>query len=198
MFKLLLTLWLSISVAYASSYTFTDKDFQSLSPQQKQLLDNIYMIGETKGYGALLVAKTIVESSAKMTDSNPNHICGPIQIDVNYTESSCIAHETNVYYTTMIALEQLIKWKVRTDYNPTTNTKTYSIRSDEDAVRMYNVGYTQHPFGPTHVFKVFTTLKIIKKYYPVSNQGINYVYDYIRNKKNENNQNVSVATNNYQ
>ena len=145
------------------SWTFTETDYQRLSPTQKSNLDIVYLVGEEKGHGLRLAAKAIVENMARNTDNNPNHICGILQVDVTLVKETCKQLESNVYIAARVGLEQFLDWKTKDTY---VNGKLVTTeRTDDKATMMYNVGYTKDPFAKTHLKKVHIAEKVLRKHY---------------------------------
>jgi len=147
-----------------NAWTFTEKDFNKLTESQKSNLDIIYMVGETKGLGLRLAAKAIVETRLGKVMGKKNHICGVMQIDINYTDATCDMLDSNTYLSAKIALEQLIGWteaKVRT----TEGKWVYMERSVDKATVMYNVGKTGDPYGFTHLYRVHMVEAVLIKHY---------------------------------
>lgn len=161
-----LALYLALTLTFSFSYSFTKQDYKNFSKSQKEMLEQIYMIGETKGYGLTLMAMAIAENSARMKDNNPNHICGPLQVNIHLAKASCEALETNVYYSSYLALNNLLFWEYRTIYNRETNTKKEVKRSWRKMIEMYNNGYMNTKFAKeVHVKKVVTIYKVLKEIY---------------------------------
>lgn len=145
---LLLTTWLF-------SWEFTKYDYYQLTEEQRKNLDIIYMVGEEKNLGLLLSAIGIVETRLDLTiDTNKNHICGIMQININYVDISCEAVESNVYLSAKLALQNLLFW-----YNGPAN------QNWNKALIMYNGGYNFNPHGHEYISRIMQVLNILKQYY---------------------------------
>lgn len=160
MFKLLA---LSLLTTSLLAWDFTKEDLANFSPAQMEVITTSILVGETKGYGLTLAAISIVENMARMKDTNNNHICGPHQVDINYSKAKCKTLESNAFYSAKLALNNLLHWEYRTYYNRATNRRTRVKRSWRQMIAMYCVGYTNDPHGPIYANRVAKAYKILKE-----------------------------------
>ena len=111
------------------------------------------MVGEQHStkVGLYLMAIAIVETRAGKRDFNVNHICGAHQLDINYAKVSCSVVESNHYVSAKLALANLLFWK--------------EGRTWDKALKMYNVGYTNHPHGKEYLRRIKLTIRILEKHY---------------------------------
>lgn len=159
-----------------NAWTITERDINNMSDEQKEVLTVAYLVGKEKGQGLgiKLQAITIVENMARMKDNNPNHICGPQQVDIRYAKASCEALESNPYYSAKLALANLLDWRTKTLIR--NGKKVFKTRSWDEVYRMYNVGYTRHPHGPVYVSKVKKTIKLLKEMEKKQNEKSIYLW----------------------
>lgn len=145
------------------SWSFTERDLKNFSPEQLEILQVSYLVGSKEDLGLTIAAIAVVENMANLKDNNPNHICGPHQIDIEYASASCEALESNPYYSAKLSLENFMFWEYRTYYNPKKNSQRKVKRTWRDQVRMYCVGYTGDAHGPIYVNKVIKAYKVLKE-----------------------------------
>lgn len=107
--KILLSIILCFS--FLTAWEFTDEDYDNLDESQLDLLKMSYIVGEEKSLGYTLQAIAIVENYLLMKDNNKNHICGPHQLNINFTLATCRTLENNSYASSKLALKNLLLWK---------------------------------------------------------------------------------------
>lgn len=129
--------------ALASSWSFTQKDFQELSDSQKEVIKTSYWMGKPHNLGNELAAISIVETRAgAYRDYSANRICGAHQVDVSIAKenlgskstlkSICKALKENHTLSAIVSLQILLYWK-----DTTTSLKTALLR--------YNRGWNNRP-----------------------------------------------------
>lgn len=133
------------------AWSFTQKDFDNLSPSQLEVIDVHYLTGEQRGLGLRLAAITIAETQAGKLDFKDNHICGAAQLDYTLLDNvTCEQLEGNPYISAYYALQNLLDW--------TTGIEEVTLkpftRTLDKATMMYCVGYTQDPHQHTYLARV--------------------------------------------
>lgn len=147
--------------ALASSWSFTQKDFQELSESQKEVLKSSYWIGKPHNLGNELAAISIVETRAgAFPDSSVNRICGVHQVDVNIVKENlgsksnlktiCKALKDNHTLSAIVSLQILLYWK--------DTSKTLKM-----ALLRYNRGWKYHPSDAEFYRRFSTTLHVLQK-----------------------------------
>lgn len=144
-------------VLLLATFTFADWEPDISTDKQYEVIAMSYFVGEEKGLGLELAAISLVETQAGLLSFKNNHICGPHQIDIRYADVPCKTLESNPYVSAKLALENLLSWRygIYTD-------GTVFIRPMDKMIRMYNVGYTNHPHQWKYLARYKKALKYLK------------------------------------
>lgn len=140
---------------FLSAWTFDIKQLYTYSPYQKEVLRQSYLVGDQYDIGLTLSAIAIIETRAGKFDFKKNHICGPHQINTNFTSTSCEALESNPFLSALEAKESFLYW-----YN---YSKTFT-----KAIKHYNAGFKLVPHSKIYYNRfmlVFNTLRANKQTY---------------------------------
>jgi len=138
-----------------NSWSFTEQDYQNLTPEQRYNIDISYLVGQEKDLGLTLASIALVETRATVAnDSNSNAVCGVHQIHTDHVDIPCYAIESNVYLSAMLARDNFLFW-----YNGPAN------KSWRKALIMYNGGYHFNPHGNEYVRRITMVFKVLKEHY---------------------------------
>ena len=162
MIKYLLVIALSAVLnLHASTWSFTQKDFQELNESQKDILKISYWMGKPHDLGNVLAAISIVETRAgAYNDTSANRICGVHQVDVSVVKenlgtnstlkSICTALKENHTLSAMVSLQILLYWR-----DNSRTLKTTLLR--------YNRGWKYHPSDDEFYRRYVMTLRVLEK-----------------------------------
>lgn len=163
MFRLILLLLLLQSLLIAK-WQFTEQDILDLNKSQLEVLNISYQVGNhysiEENMGYTLAAIAIVENWARMKDTNNNDICGPHQVDSSENGVSCKALESNPFTSAISSLDNLENWK----YQYNSKGEIVRQRSLSERIRMYNVGYTDHPHQWEYLYRVEVAAFVLEVY----------------------------------
>ena len=146
-----LILFLTLSICLSFGWEFNKTHLENLTEQQKEILRISYLVGAEKDLGLTLASIAVVETRVGKFDFTNNHICGVHQININYVKAKCKVVESNPYISAKLARDNLMFWlKIR--------------KGDlKKAIRMYNVGYLNHPHQYVYLNRVYKVKKVLQE-----------------------------------
>lgn len=109
-------------MTYGISWSFTQEDYNNLTPLQKTIIKDSFYIGKPYSLGHTLATLAIVETKAGThTDTTKNRICGPHQISVHVAlkqanskgspKKLCKEVEENSKLSAIMALANIQYWQ---------------------------------------------------------------------------------------
>jgi hypothetical protein len=143
-----------------ADWVFTQKEYNELTSQQKDVIKKSYWIGKSYGLGNTLAAISIVESRAgAIQDRRHSKICGPHQVDTTIAKENlatstsakeiCKELKSNPTLSAIVSLEILLYWK--------DNSKSY-----KGMLNKYNRGWQESPYDDEYYRRFIMTLKVLE------------------------------------
>lgn len=157
--KLIMIVLLSVRLF---AWQFLEEDFDKLSPQQIQIIEDSIRIGNTVGLGLELAAIVVVETRAGQYLGNSQKICGAHQLNVFIQKTKlgstspsinlCNYLNHNHKYSAHLALSELKYWLRHSN-------------GITEAILKYNRGWKAHPYDSTYKKRFNQSLNTLRNEY---------------------------------
>lgn len=125
------------------SWTFTEKDFETMNDRQLEVYHMAKEIGYKYGLGDTLIKIAAVETRLGLIKDRKNaKHCGPMQISTYYSKMSCEALNDNLYLSMEYAAKEILNWQ------------RISKGSMDMAIKRYNAGHMETSHGVVYLARI--------------------------------------------